>query len=99
MEREEGNSGMYRLDEPLDLLATLDQAGIEHVEVSAERTIIIYNRTIFNCEVDEGRLHEAQRILLEVFDQSPDLPSSTDSSELVENLVNEIGTTAGVHWE
>ena len=52
----EGSSGTYRFGDRLDLLAVLDQVGIEHLEVSDERTIIIHNRTIFNCKVGEGQL-------------------------------------------
>ncbi|MFC6906878.1 hypothetical protein [Halalkalicoccus tibetensis] len=89
----------YRFSDPVGVLAAFDRAGIEHLEVSAERTIVIYRRTIFDFEVDDGQLEDAQTITVEVFDISPDLDATTDSVPLIETLVEELATTASVDWE
>lgn len=83
----------------VDVLAAFDRAGIEHLEVSAERTIVIYSRTIFDFEVDNGRLKDTQTVTVEVFDLSPDLDATTDSVPLTETLTEELATTASVDWE
>ena len=89
----------YDFSDSVDILVAFDRVGIEHLEVSAERTIVIYSRTIFDCEVDDGQLDDAQTVTVEVFDISPDLDVATDSVPLIETLVEELATTASVDWE
>lgn len=89
----------YQFSDTVDVLAAFDRAGIEHLEVSAERTIVIYSQTIFDFEVNDGRLEHARTVTVEVFDISPDLDATTDSVPLIETLIEEIATTASVDWE
>ncbi|MFC6906787.1 hypothetical protein [Halalkalicoccus tibetensis] len=99
MREKEQPAVRYRFSDTVDVLAAFDRVGIEHLEVSAERTIVIYSRTIFDFEVDNGRLEDAQTVTVEVFDISPDLDMATDSVPLIETLVEELATTASVDWE
>ncbi|ADJ16931.1 hypothetical protein [Halalkalicoccus jeotgali] len=99
MNKKEQPAVYYQLSDTVDVLAAFDRAGIEHLEVSAERTIVIYSRTIFDFEIDSGRLEDAQTVTVEVFDISPDLDADTDSVPLIETLVEELATTASVDWE
>ena len=68
----------YQFSSAVDLFVVLERLGIEHVEVSNERTIVIYQRTIFNVDVLTSHLKTAQTIEVEVFDISPDLDVDTD---------------------
>ncbi|KYH24674.1 hypothetical protein HAPAU_30500 [Halalkalicoccus paucihalophilus] len=99
MNKKEQPAVSYDFSDTVDVLAAFERLGIEHLEVSAERTIVIYSRTIFDFEVDTGRLETAQAVTVEVFDLSPDLDADTDSVPFIETLVEELATTAGVDWE
>ncbi|WP_066384659.1 hypothetical protein [Halalkalicoccus paucihalophilus] len=91
----------YRFDESVDLLTAFEQARIEHLEVSNERTIVIYSRTIFDFEVDDGGLADARLVTVEVFDVSPDysVTDAPDPVTLTEPLIEELAVTIGVDWE
>lgn len=84
----------YRFDQSIDVLTTLDTLGIEHLEVSNERTIIIYDRTIIDCEVADGQLHDARTVAVDVFELPPDMNADADRLALIESLIEEIATTA-----
>ena len=99
MDSEEHSTARYQFSDTVDVLATFDRLSMEHLEVSAERTIVIYSRTVFDFEVDNGRLEDARTVTVEVFDISPDLDAATDSVPLIETLVEELATTASVDWE
>jgi hypothetical protein len=62
MEDDARAAAQFRFDNPVDVRTALDTLGIEHLEVSNKRTIIIHSRTIFNCEVLAGQLHNAQTL-------------------------------------
>lgn len=91
----------YRFSEPVDLFTALEQARIEHLEVSDERTIVIYSRTIFDLEVDDGSLAEAQLVTVDVFDVASDRSATTDPDPvaLTESLIDELAVTVPVDWE
>lgn len=91
-------SAEYQFGSPVDVLTILDTLGIEHLEVSDERTIIIYDRTIVNVEVVNGRLHDAQTVVVDVFDLGPHGDAGGDPVALIESLIEEIATTAEVDW-
>lgn len=101
MNDEEWSAVQYRFTEPVDLLAAFEQARIEHLEVSDERTIVIYSRTIFDLEVDNGSLANAQFVTVEVFDVSSERSGTDDPDPvaLTESLIDELAVTAGVDWE
>ncbi|WP_336365000.1 hypothetical protein [Halalkalicoccus salilacus] len=99
MKNDEQALAHYQFSSTIDVLATLDQLGIEHLEVSTERTIVIYHRTIFNFAVLTGQLDTAQTVTVEVFDISPDLDADTDPVSLIEHLIGELATVASVDWE
>lgn len=94
MDTDEEPPSKYQFNQPIDILTTLDTVGIEHLEVSNERTIIIYDRAIIDVEVTDGRLHTAWAIIVDVFEPPPDMNASADSLALVESLIEEITTTA-----
>jgi Pyruvate/2-oxoacid:ferredoxin oxidoreductase gamma subunit len=98
---EEWSAIQYRFLESIDLLAAFDQTEIEHLEVSNERTIVIYSRTIFDLEVDDGSLADARLATVEVFDASPDhsMTDVPDPVALTEPLIEELAVTIGVDWE
>lgn len=98
---EEWSAVQYRFQESADLLAAFEQARIEHLEVSDERTIVIYSRTIFDLEVDDGNLADARLVTVDVFDVSPDHSATDDpdSVALTEPLIEELAVTIGVDWE
>lgn len=101
MNNEEWSAVGYRFTESADLLAAFEQAGIEHLEVSDERTIVIYGRTIFDLEVDDGSLADAQLVTIDVFDVAPDraTPGDPDPVALTESVIEELAVTVGVDWE
>ncbi len=98
MGADEQPTGDYRFDDPIDVLTTLDSLGIEHLEVSNERTIIIYDRTIINCEVIDGQLHDTRTVSVEVFDLPPN-PNAGEARLLIKRLIETLATTAAVDWD
>ena len=59
MKNDEQALAHYQFSSTIDILATLERLGIKHLEVSTERTIVIYQRTIFNFNVLAGHLDTA----------------------------------------
>jgi hypothetical protein len=98
MSDNEGAAICYRFDGAVDLLTAFEHSAIEHLEVSPERTIVIYSRIIFNLEVLDGQLGSAQTISVEVFDSAPNFDADTDSTSLIERLVEELATTIDADW-
>lgn len=101
MTNEEWPAVQYQFTELADLFAAFEQTGIEHLEVSNERTIVIYSRTIFDLEVDNGSLADAQLVTVDVFDVSSE-GATTDNSDpvaLTEPLIEELAVTIGVDWK
>lgn len=88
----------YRFSAFVDLFEAFERAGIEHLEVSNERTIVIYNRTIYNLKIAEETLDSAHIVEVDVFDVSPDLNNDTDLIPLIEHLIDALATTVGVSW-
>lgn len=89
----------FQFSAAIDVLTAFEQCGIEHLEVSNERTIVIYQRTIFNFDVLHGQLNAAQTVAVEVFDISPDLDANTDPVSLIDHLIDEVITATGVDCE
>lgn len=58
--------------------------------------IIIYDRTILDCEVTDGRLHDAREVIVDVFGLPPDMDIGADRLSLIESLIEEIATTAEI---
>jgi hypothetical protein len=95
MSTNDQSTARYHFSSAVDILAAFEHLGIEHVEVSNERTIVIYQRTIFNFDVLTGHLDTAQAVEVEVFDISPDLDADTDPHYLIDT----IATSANVNWD
>ena len=99
MSNDDQATARYHFSSAVDVLAGFEHLGIEHLEVSTERTIVIYQRTIFNFAVLTGHLDTAQTVEVKVFDISPDLDADSDPVSLIEHLIGELATTASVDWE
>ena len=89
----------YHFSSAVGILAGFERLGIEHLEVSNKRTIVIYQRTIFGLDVLSGHLDTAQTVKVEVFDISPDIDADTDPMSLVERLIDTLATSANVNWD
>ena len=89
----------YHFSSTIDVLAAFEHLRIEHLEVSNKRTIVIYQRTIFNFNVLSGHLDTAQTVEVEVFDISSDLDANTDSISLIKHLIDTLTTSANVDWD
>ena len=59
MSTDDRATARYHFSSAVDVLAAFEHLGIEHVEVSNKRTIVIYQRTIFNFDVLSGHLDTA----------------------------------------
>ncbi|WP_336365060.1 hypothetical protein [Halalkalicoccus salilacus] len=99
MKNDEPVIAHYQFSSTVDVLATFERLGIEHLEVSTERTIVIYQRTIFTFAVLTGYLDTALTVEVEVVDISPDLDAETAPVSLIEHLIGELATVASVDWE
>lgn len=101
MSEKEQPAVRYQFSDTVNVLAAFDRAGIEHLEVSNERTIVIYSRTIFDFEVDDGSLADVPFITVDVFDVSPDRTATGDPDPvaLTESVINELAVTIRVDWE
>lgn len=89
----ESASKRHQFTTRVDLLVALDSVGIDHLEVSQERAIVIFNRAILPIEVESGRVNDAQMIDVEVFELPP-RGDDADPMALIECLINRIATTA-----
>ncbi|ADJ16876.1 hypothetical protein [Halalkalicoccus jeotgali] len=101
METDEWSAISYQFGESTDLLTAFEHTGIEHLEVSGERTIVIYSRTIFDLEADDGNLADTQLVTVEVFDVSPNYSMTDDSDPvaLTDPLIEELAGAIGIDWE
>ena len=99
MSNDDQATARYQFSSAVDVLAGFKHLGIEHLEVSNKRTIVIYQRTIFNFDVLTGHLDTARTVEVEVFDISPDLNAETDPVSLIEHLIGELASSASVDWE
>lgn len=94
----------YRFADSIDLFEAFERAGIEHLEVSNQRTIVIYQRTIFNVDIAEETLDDVRIVEVDVFDVSPESDSNADSIPLadliplIDDLIDALATTVGVSW-
>ena len=99
MSTDDQATARYHFSSAVDILAAFEHLGIEHLEVSNKRTIVIYQRTIFNFDVLSGHLDTAQTVGVEVFDISPDLDADTDPISLIKHLIDTLATSANVDWD
>lgn len=99
MDTDEQPLAEYRFADPVDVLTALDMLEIEHLEVSDERTIVIYDRTIVNVEVADRRLHDTRMVYVNVFDIGPHGDTAGDPVALIESLIDEIATAVAVDWD
>lgn len=60
MQRLEPSSQRCEVDGPADLLAALDERCIEHLDVDAYRTFVLYREAVLDLRVVEGTLAAAR---------------------------------------
>ena len=88
----------YRFTPNLDLSETLTALGVEYLDVSATRVIVIYTRAIINIEIADGRLDNARILEIEVLDHPPKA-GGDNPTELITMLVKRISTTADSDYQ
>ncbi|WP_257301148.1 hypothetical protein [Haloarchaeobius sp. FL176] len=70
----------YVLAEPMDLRTALAAAGIEHLEVDDQRTIVIYQQAILMVIATEGSATAAQEFNVEFWKEPPNDPERNPES-------------------
>ena len=83
----------YQFSPNLDLPETLTVLGVEYLDVSATRMIVIYTRAIVNIEIADGRLDNARTLEIEVLDHPPKA-GGDDVTELITMVVKRISAAA-----
>ena len=81
-----------RVGEPVNLFAALDAAGIEHLEVDAQRTVVIYRTAILMLIVTEGQATAARVFDVELWKSPLDDPNR-DPDDFLTAFIDELLTT------
>lgn len=77
------------LPEPADLHTAFDEAGIEHLDVDDERTVVIYLSAVLEVIVDEGQLTDATAFTVELWEPPAD-DTTQDGADLLATFVDEL---------
>ncbi|WP_135305507.1 hypothetical protein [Haloarcula amylovorans] len=59
------------LPEPTNLREILERAGIEHLDVDEERTVVIYQQAILKVIATDGQITATQEIDVELWEAAP----------------------------
>ncbi|MXV61837.1 hypothetical protein GS429_07105 [Natronorubrum sp. JWXQ-INN-674] len=80
----------HRFAASLDLPAALTALGVEVLDVSSERAIVVASRSVLDIVVVEGALSDARAIEVGVIDYPADAPKEPDAriETLLERLEN-----------
>jgi len=79
--------------DPIDLRETLNALGVEFLEVTDERAIVISRGSVLNVTILEGTLSAATTIEVELFD--PPKVHNDDLEPIVEKFINDVRSAAG----
>ncbi|MFC7157765.1 hypothetical protein ACFQPA_20280 [Halomarina halobia] len=74
---------------PIDLEGALSRAGIEHLEVDEQRTVVIYQTAILMLIVTEGEPTATQRFDVELWKEPADAPDH-DPEDLLSTFLDEL---------
>jgi hypothetical protein len=90
MQRAEPSSQRCEVDGPVDLLAILDERCIEHLDVDASRTFVLFREAVLDLRAVEGTLAAARAVTVtsqgvawHVSDPDPDAVIEAFYRELV----------------
>ncbi|MFC7157635.1 hypothetical protein ACFQPA_19595 [Halomarina halobia] len=78
---------------PIDLEGVLSRAGIEHLEVDEQRTVVIYQTAILMLIVIEGEATATQRFDVELWKEPADVPDR-DPADLFSTFLDDLLTAA-----
>lgn len=90
----------YTFTERVNILAALETAGIEYLDVNAERVIVIYSGGVFQFETDEGDLTSTSTIVLTLYDTPPERDESVEATRsLLEQLFDRVATATDTSYD
>ncbi|SFT04858.1 hypothetical protein SAMN04488556_4096 [Halostagnicola kamekurae] len=98
MVTDEQGLARYRFTPNLDLPETFTALGIEYLDVSPTRVIVIYTRAIINIEIADGRLDNARALDIEVLDHPPKA-GGDNPTELITMVAKRMSTTADSDYQ
>ena len=88
----------YELASAVDLSAALDRSGIEYLDVTEQRVIVIYNQAVLDLRAGEADLSEVSRFTVEMI-ATPIRGSQSDSVALLERFVDEVASWVEAEWD
>ena len=88
----------YELASAVDLFAAIDRSGIEYLDVTAQRVMVIYNQAILDLQTPEDDLSAVPRFTVEMI-APPVRDNQTDSVALIERFVDEVASWVESEWD
>lgn len=76
-----------RLSEPVDVRAALNAVEIEHLEVDADRTVVIFQNAVLMLYVIDGRVTETHAFEIELWNP-PARESDRDPQEVLTAFID-----------
>jgi len=93
MADETGSTVHYEFEQPCNLLAVLDDLGIEYLDVDAERTIAIYQSAILMLAVSDGDFEAVSSLDIELR-EPPVHETIAGPDELLDTFLEEVTTAS-----
>ena len=88
----------YELASAVDLVAALDRSGIEYLDVTERRVMVIYNQAILDVRAAGDGLSAVSQFTVEMI-AAPVRGSQTDSVALLERFVEEVASWVAAEWD
>ncbi|MCD2201554.1 hypothetical protein LPA44_16945 [Halobacterium sp. KA-4] len=95
MADETGSTVHCEFEQPCNLLAVLDDLGIEYLDVDAERTIAIYQSAILMLAVSDGDFEAVSSLDIELR-EPPVHETIAGPGELLDTFLEEVTTTSAI---
>lgn len=93
MADETGSTVHCEFEQPCNLLAVLDDLGIEYLDVDAERTIAIYQSAILMLVVRNGDFEDVSSLEVEIR-EPPVHETTAGSDKLLDTFLEEVTTAS-----
>ena len=98
MVADESPSLEYELGSPVNMVTALDRSGIEYLDVTEQRVIVIYNQAVLDLRAADDDLATVSRFTVEMI-AAPIGGSQSDSVALLERFVDELASWVETEWD
>ena len=95
---DEGPLREYELASPVELVAALDRSGIEYLDVTEQRVIVIYNQAVLDVRATGDDMSTVSQFTVEMI-AAPTGSNQTDSAAILERFVDELASWVEAEWD